>query len=106
MFEKIIIDTDICIKLGSSGKYPFLQQLIPHLSMMSYIHQCVYDEIMMTASIKEQLRNLIASGVLEVVDSNSLTSSEIVVYNALYNKLSRVMMNPDNPRKTKVKQVR
>ena len=101
MFEKIIIDTDVCIKLGSSEKYFFLQQLTPQLSVTSYIHQCVYNEIMMTPSIKKQLHNLINDGFLKIVDDSNLTSSEKIVYNAIYRKLSKVMMNPKKPRKNK-----
>jgi len=98
MIKRLIIDADVCIKLGTSEKYCFLQELLPCLSEKSFIHQYVYDEILTPASAKTQLNWLIGSGFLDVIDSNDLSVLEKTIYEAAYNLLSRVMANPGKPR--------
>jgi hypothetical protein len=98
MFEKLIVDADVCIKLGSSEKYCFLQLLLPCMSKKTYIHKCVYDEILIPASVKNQLNKLICDGFLEVIDVGNLSSDEKAIYDAVYSRLARVMMNPNKPR--------
>ena len=46
MVEKIILDADICVKPGVSGKYRMLYDLIPLLAENAYIHKTTYEEIM------------------------------------------------------------
>jgi len=99
MIEKLIIDADVCLNLGSSEKYRFLQLLIPRLSKKTYIHKCVYDEILAPAFVKDQLVELINDGFLEIVDESILSLEERTTYQAVYNSLANVMMNPRDPRK-------
>ena len=48
-FEKMIIDADICIKIGGSAKYRYLETLFPEIAEKLYMHKIVYEEIMMPA---------------------------------------------------------
>jgi len=98
MVSRLIVDADVCIKLGQSEKYCFLQQILPALSAKVFIHQTVYDEILISASVKKQLNALISRGFLEIIDSDNLSTEEKTIYDATYSLLSAVMMNPHKPR--------
>ena len=98
MVRKMIVDADVCIKLGQSDKYLFLQQLLPCLSEKVFIHQQVYNEILIPTSAKKQLNSLISGGALEIIDTSGLSVNEKAIYNATYELLAGVMMNPNNPR--------
>jgi len=100
MIERLIVDADVCIKLGSSEKYCILQQLLQCLSKKSFIHRYVYDEeLLITASIKKQLNKLICDGYLEIIDESSLSFNDNALFNAVYSKLANVMIDQSNPRK-------
>lgn len=43
-FKNIIIDADICIKIGGSPKYRFLEILFPMIADKIYMHKTVYDK--------------------------------------------------------------
>lgn len=43
--DKIIVDADICIKMGSSEKYLFLEELLPQIAVKIYIRTVVNAEI-------------------------------------------------------------
>lgn len=101
MYEKIIIDADICIKLGCSSKYKFLYEIVPLLTEKAYIHTHTFKEIKTPVSAKEQLRNLIKCGVVEIVDEKNLDKTEKDIYNMAYRVLSEVMISPNNPNKNK-----
>jgi len=98
IIERIIIDADVCLKLGQNEKYPYLQQLLPSLSKKSFIHRCVYDEILFPAQVKAQLNKLICDGLLEIIDESILSLSEKVLFDAAYSSLAAVMINPNKPR--------
>ena len=98
MVKKMVVDADVCIKLGQSDTYLFLQQLLPCLSEKVLIHRSVYNEILIPASVKKQLNSLTSNRTLEIVDASSLSITEKVTYDAAYNLLARVIMNPSNPR--------
>lgn len=38
MVDKIIIDADLCIKLGGSNKYTYLYDVLPLISEKIYMH--------------------------------------------------------------------
>ena len=59
MVEKVILDADICLKLGGSEKYQVLYELIPMLSKNVYIHKTTFEEIL---SPKAQITQLISEG--------------------------------------------
>ena len=97
--EKIIVDADFCIKIGASAKYRYLERVLPALADKAYIHKIAYDEIMIPICAKEQIDCLIKQSLLEVIDESSLTSLEKSIYQGIYQSLSKVMMNPTQPRK-------
>ena len=97
--EQIIIDADICIKLGGNAKYRFLEIVVPALANRAYIHETVYDEIKMPASAIEQVNTLVETGDLEKISEEELDHTEKNNYKAIYSSLASVMMNPDTPNK-------
>ena len=79
-YGEIIVDADLCNKLGDSAKYPYLRIVFPLLADMVYIHRIVYDEIMMSAQVKEQIHSLISEGLMRIVDESDLDTTESMVY--------------------------
>ena len=45
MYEKIIVDADLCIKLGCSEKYRFLFEVLPLISEKIYMHEHAFKEV-------------------------------------------------------------
>lgn len=62
MVEKIILDADICVKLGGSGKYRILYEFIPLLAENAYIHKTTYEEIMYPPKRNHKLTSLFLKG--------------------------------------------
>lgn len=53
MLEQMIIDADLCIKLGSSDKYHFLLEVLPVVAKKIYMHSHAFGEaIIKTMSIQ------------------------------------------------------
>ena len=100
-FKQMIVDADICIKIGGSAKYRYLEKLLPAMAEKIYMHKAVYDEIMIPACAKEQVDELIKSGILELIDEEQLNAIERHIYNAIYESLARVMINPKRERKNR-----
>lgn len=70
-FEEVIIDADICIKLGRIEKIPILKNIVMNLAQKAYIHKYVYeDEVLTPETAKVQLNELINIGKLQVVDDS------------------------------------
>ena len=97
--EQMIVAADICIKIGLSEKFLFLEKLIPSIAEKTYIHKTVYNEIMRPASAKQQLDRLIEAGIVEVIDVCDLSDIEKILYDATYDTLAEVMINKTNPNK-------
>ena len=98
-FKQIIMDADICIKMGASSKYRYVEKLFPAIAEKIYIHKAVYDEIMIPGSAKEQVDTLIQEGILELIDEYQLSGIERKIYDAIFNSLASVMINPNKPKK-------
>ena len=98
IYKEIIIDADLCLKLGSSQKYPYLQTLLPLLADTIYIHEVVNGEI---KTDRAQIDSLIKSGKVKILTEAELSSNELTGYIATYNKLGRVMLNANNPNKNR-----
>lgn len=101
MQEDILIDADICIKLGSSGKYPFLLQVLPLIAKKIYMHSHAFSEVMSPKSAVEQLENLAAQGILTIVNETKLEPAERALYDMTYNKLAELMIDPRRLNKNK-----
>ncbi len=100
-YQQIIVDADLCIKIGGSEKFPFLYDILPLLADKSLIHRVVYDEIRMPQSAKNQVDSLIKKGKMEIVDDASLSPMERSFYAATFKTLAEVMVNPALPNKNK-----
>lgn len=101
MIDKMIVDADICIKLGGSSKYKYLYEILPLMSEQIYMHTYAHIEVMMPSSAVDQLKNLLLDGKVTLVNESSLGSVDRAVYDAAYKQLERVMINPKRPNKNK-----
>ena len=101
MIEKMIIDADLCIKLGGSNKYRFLYEVLPLVSGKIYMHTWAHGEVMMPASAVNQLKSLVAEGKVELVNENNLNPMNRAIFDAAYHSLESVMIDPTRPNKNK-----
>lgn len=101
MVDKMIVDADLCIKLGGSDKYRFLYDILPLVARKIYMHTHTHGEVIMPSSAVNQLHDLIIEGKIELVNESGLDGRERVVYDAVYRNLARVMIDPRRPNKNK-----
>ena len=101
MIDKMIIDADLCIKLGGSNKYKYLYDILPLVSRKIYMHTWAHNEVMMPVSAVSQLKDLIAEGKVELVNENGLDAMNRVIFDAAYQNLEKVMIDPHRPKKNK-----
>lgn len=101
MIDKMIIDADLCIKLGGSNKYKYLYDILPLIAEKIYMHTHAFGEVMMPSSAVGQLKDLISEGKVELVNESSLDPQNRAVYDASYRNLERVMIDPHRPNKNK-----
>lgn len=101
MVEKIIIDADLCIKLGGSSKYQYLYDVLPLVAKEIYMHTHAHSEVMMPLSAVSQLKNLISEGRVILVNESGLDCQVRAIYDAAYHNLMRVMIDPTRPNKNK-----
>lgn len=97
----MIVDADLCIKLGGSAKYRYLHDILPMVATQIYMHTHAYGEVMMPSSAVQQLKELIAEGKVVLVNEKNLEGADKAVYDATYQNLARVMINPNRPNKNK-----
>ncbi|MCR5457267.1 MAG: hypothetical protein K6F14_04240 [Clostridiales bacterium] len=45
MIDSMILDADMCIKLGGSEEYRFLYELIPLIAKKTYMHTHAFGEV-------------------------------------------------------------
>ena len=101
MLQQIIVDTDLCLKLGGSEKYRLLELILPLVAEKIYIHTCVYEEILTPHIVHEQIDTLMHAGLITLVDESGLGAAQNTVYQMTYRQLEQVMINPDKPHKNK-----
>ena len=101
MIEKMIVDADLCIKLGGSNKYRYLHDILPLVAKKIYMHTHAHGEVMMPPSAVNQLRELVSEGKVELVNENNLEKKDRVIYDAAYKNLEKVMIDPRRPNKNK-----
>lgn len=94
MLPRMIIDADICIKLGGSEKYHFLEQIIPLLADEVYMHSHAFSEVMMPSSATKQLKSLVEQKKITIVNETVLSPQERAIYDMSFAKLEQVMINP------------
>ena len=101
MIDAMIIDADICVKLGRSEKYKLLYEILPLVSKKIYMHKHAFGEVMLPGSAVEQLKALISEGKVQVVSESELDEKDLAVFEASYANLAQVMIDPDRPNKNK-----
>lgn len=101
MIDKIIIDADLCIKLGGHKKYTFLYDILPLVADKIYMHTHAQGEVLMPSSAVQQLSKLISENKVVLVNESNLDSKDRAVYDAAYKNLAKVMINPNKPNKNK-----
>ncbi|HEX3046956.1 MAG TPA: hypothetical protein VHY08_19540 [Bacillota bacterium] len=93
MLENAILDADFCIRLGRFNGIKLLELLIPSVVKKAYIHQYVYnDEILIPASAKIQINQLIKGGNIEVIDDKNFSATDKSLFEATKVLLKRVMI--------------
>lgn len=101
MIEKMIVDADLCIKLGGSSKYKYLYDILPLVSKRIYMHTQAHSEVMMPAASVSQLRALVSEGKVILVNESGLDRMDRAIYDASYKNLKKVMIDPHKPNKNK-----
>ncbi len=101
MVEKIIVDADLCIKLGSSEKYSFLKEALPLIAHKIYMHSHAFDEVLIPESARRQLADLVSQQKIIVVNETELDPQERCIYDMAYKQLADVMIDPRRPNKNK-----
>jgi len=101
MVDKMIVDADLCIKLGGSEKYSFLYDILPLVASKVYMHTHAHGEVLMPSSAVRQLKKLIDEQKVILVNESNLDSKDRAIYNATYKKLEKVMIDPKRPNKNK-----
>lgn len=101
MLSKVILDADICLKLGGSEKYLFLQEVIPLIAEQVYMHSYTYNEVKYPSSAVSQLRKLVSDGKVQLVSESDLSKNERAVFDMTFNKLGSVMFDPKHTNKNR-----
>lgn len=101
MVSKMIIDADICIKLGGSEKHRFLYNVLPLVAEQIYMHSHAYGEVLMPPSAVRQLQELIAEQKVQLVNESELDNQMRTIYDMSYHNLEKVMLDPRRPGKNK-----
>ena len=101
MMDKIIIDADLCIKMGGSNKYRYLYEVLPLVADEIYMHTYAYGEVMMPSSAVNQLRALVSEGKVCLVSESSLSCQVRATYDGAYYNMARVMLDPERPNKNR-----
>lgn len=101
MIDKMIVDADLCIKLGGSNKYRYLYDILPLVSKNIYMHTHAHREVIMPSSAVSQLKDLISEGKVELVNESGLDSQDRAIFDAAYRNLERVLIDPRRPNKNK-----
>ncbi len=101
MIARMIIDADLCIKLGGSDKYRYLYEVLPQVAEKLYMHRHAYGEVMAPTAAVRQLQALVQEGKVELVNEELLAKEERLIYTAAFRLLSRVMIDPRRPKKNR-----
>lgn len=92
-YEKIILDTDICIKIGNYEKVKFLEMVIPRIAEKAYMHRYVYqNELLTPKNAKVQIDNLIKDNIIEILAEDKLDSLDKRIYEDTKGKLKKYMI--------------
>lgn len=92
-YAKIILDTDICIKIGNYETVKFIEMIIPKIAEKTYMHKYVYeDELLTPKNARVQIDNLIKDGIIEILDEENLGFINKRIYEDTKSKLKKYMI--------------
>jgi len=95
-YEKLILDTDICIKIGNYEKVKFIEMIIPKIAEKAYMHRYVYeDELLTPKNAKVQIDNLIRDNIIEILDVDMLDILNRKIYEDTKNILKKYMIGTE-----------
>ena len=95
-YDKIILDTDICIKIGGYVKVKFLEIIIPNICNKAYIHEYVYkDELLTPKNARNQIDNLMKDGIIEILREDNLDKLDKNIYDDTKDKLKKYMIGTE-----------
>jgi len=101
MLDEMIVDADLCIKLGSSEKYCFLLDVLPIIAKKIFMHSHALGEVVIPYSARKQLSDLVIQGKVLVVNETELDAKERSVFDMAFKQLAAVMIDPRKPNKNK-----
>lgn len=101
MYEKMIVDADLCIKLGGSKKYAFLLDILPTLAEKIYMHSHAFCEVLMPESARKQLETLVFQQKVMIVNETELDPQNRCLYDIIYKQLANLMLDPRRPNKNR-----
>ena len=97
----MIVDADLCIKLGGSSRYRFLYDILPCIARQIYMHSYAQSEVMMPQSAVEQLNALISEDKVVIVDEKQLEPADHIIYSSTYKILADLMIDTARPTRNK-----
>ena len=99
LFEKIILDADICIKLGGLERVSnTLYRVISQITDKAYIHQYVNEEEVLTK--RNQLERLISENIVEVLNPDVVLIEGAMknIYAETKRRLFKELVGEEEPR--------
>lgn len=86
MFQNLVL-------IGNYEKVKFIEMIIPIIAEKAYMHKYVYeDELLTPKNAKVQIDNLIDKGIITILDEDSLSNIDKIIYNETKNKLKKYMI--------------
>lgn len=102
LFEKIILDADICTKLGGFERVPdALYKVVTLITHKAYIHHYVLDEEVLTKRV--QIERLISENIVEVLNPDVILTDILTqsIYCETKTKLFKELVGESEPKSKK-----
>lgn len=92
--DGIILDADVCIKLGKITSGRFIELVIPLISDTIFIHPSVKDEVKWPEHAISQIDTMLRDGKIELLDDKLWNPFDSMVYSQTVEILKRTMVDP------------
>lgn len=90
--DKVLLDADICFKLGRFLNSEFIKRVIPHVAHEVFIHEYVYENELLTGHTgKPQMEELVKAKVVTVLKERELSERDRESYDNTVTLLCQVM---------------
>jgi hypothetical protein len=90
-FSRVIVDTDVCIKLFEYKALDAMRLVFDGIADEVCIHRYLVEEELVSGPIRVHVRELMADGILNMLDPNTVLSQmESVLYHATAMKFAQV----------------